>query len=195
MDITINALMILSENQQRRVWFVIMSLLPFKNSPPSSSLAEGRKYGGCLLVGFQSKPQLEEIYGRHGTEAMWISLTRKSSFGAPSPQRKLGFQFWEIRRSEPSGKHLLWSSSIEMGSPQSSYSPEASRYARRILSTQRPWMLCETARWLSLHQASNEYQKPPALRQGAFLLSQRKQEFMGRLLTPTSHSGESPCPK
>ncbi len=33
-------------------------------------LVEGRKYGECFLVGFQSKPQLEEIYERQAAESM-----------------------------------------------------------------------------------------------------------------------------
>jgi type IV secretory pathway TraG/TraD family ATPase VirD4 len=68
MDIAINALMVLPENQKRRLWFVVDELAALQKLPRlQMGLAEGRKYGGCFLVGFQSKPQLEDIYGRNAS--------------------------------------------------------------------------------------------------------------------------------
>jgi type IV secretory pathway TraG/TraD family ATPase VirD4 len=43
-------------------------------------LAEGRKYGGCVLAGFQSKPQLEDIYGGNSAEAMLDLFNTKLFF-------------------------------------------------------------------------------------------------------------------
>lgn len=85
-DITINALMVLPENQQRRLWFIIDELTALQRLPRlQAGLAEGRKYGGCLLVGFQSKPQLEEIYGRNTAEAMLDLFNTKIFFRCTEP--------------------------------------------------------------------------------------------------------------
>ena len=52
MDIAINALMVLPENQKRRLWFVVDELAALQKLPRlQTGLAEGRKYGGCFLVG------------------------------------------------------------------------------------------------------------------------------------------------
>lgn len=81
MDIAINALMVLPENYGRRLWFVIDELAALQKLPKlKAGLAEGRKYGGCFLVGFQSKPQLEEIYGRNAANAMLDLFNTKLFF-------------------------------------------------------------------------------------------------------------------
>jgi type IV secretory pathway TraG/TraD family ATPase VirD4 len=41
--------------------------------------------GGCFLVGFQSKPQLEEIYGRQGAESMLDLFNTKVFFRCTEP--------------------------------------------------------------------------------------------------------------
>lgn len=64
MDTAISALMTLEPDSNRRLWFV-MDELPALNRLPSLEmmLAEARKYGGCVLAGFQSMPQLTTVYG------------------------------------------------------------------------------------------------------------------------------------
>ena len=52
--------------------------------PLNMGLAEGRKYGGCF-IGFQSKPQLEEIYGRNGAESMLDLFNTKLFFRCTEP--------------------------------------------------------------------------------------------------------------
>ena len=70
-DIAMNALMVLPEDYNRRLWFIMDELAALQKLPClQGGLAEVRKYGGCLLVGFQSKPQLEEIYGEKAAAAM-----------------------------------------------------------------------------------------------------------------------------
>lgn len=70
-DIVISALMVLPENQKRRLWFVVDELATLQNLRRlPMDLAESHKYGGCFLVGFQSKPQLEDIYGKNSAESM-----------------------------------------------------------------------------------------------------------------------------
>lgn len=71
LDLSINALMSASPHPKRRLWFV-MDELPALQRLPSlkTGLAELRKYGGCILAGLQSIPQLEEIYGRAASQNM-----------------------------------------------------------------------------------------------------------------------------
>ncbi|MBX9697194.1 MAG: type IV conjugative transfer system coupling protein TraD, partial [Alphaproteobacteria bacterium] len=71
LDLSINALMSASSDPKRRLWFV-MDELPALQRLPSlkTGLAELRKYGGCILAGLQSIPQLEEIYGKAASQNM-----------------------------------------------------------------------------------------------------------------------------
>lgn len=85
-ELAINALMVLPEDYNRRLWFIIDELAALQKLPClQSGLAEGRKYGGCFLVGFQSKPQLEEIYGRNAAEAMLDLFNTKLFFRCTEP--------------------------------------------------------------------------------------------------------------
>ncbi|MBI2707956.1 MAG: type IV secretion system DNA-binding domain-containing protein [Proteobacteria bacterium] len=85
-DIAWNALMIMPENDKRRLWFVMDELAALQELPSlQMGLAEGRKYGGCLLAGFQSKPQLEEIYGRNAVESMFNLFNTKIFFRCLEP--------------------------------------------------------------------------------------------------------------
>jgi type IV conjugative transfer system coupling protein TraD len=85
-DIAINALMVLPEDYNRRLWFIIDELASLQRLPSlQMGLAEGRKYGGCFLIGFQSKPQLEEIYGRQAAESMLDLFNTKVFFRCTEP--------------------------------------------------------------------------------------------------------------
>lgn len=85
-DMAINALMVMPENYDRRLWFVIDELAALQKLPRlQMGLAEARKYGGCFLIGFQSKPQLEEIYGRNGAESMLDLFNTKLFFRCTEP--------------------------------------------------------------------------------------------------------------
>ncbi|MBP6950945.1 MAG: type IV conjugative transfer system coupling protein TraD [Alphaproteobacteria bacterium] len=104
MDIAINALMVLPENQKRRLWFVIDELAALQKLPRlQAGLAEGRKYGGCFLVGFQSKPQLEDIYGRNAAEAMLDLFNTKLFFRCtePSTQQWISKVLGDKEETEP----------------------------------------------------------------------------------------------
>ncbi|MBS0272288.1 MAG: type IV secretion system DNA-binding domain-containing protein [Proteobacteria bacterium] len=73
-------------NHNRRLWFVIDELASLQKLPSlQMGLAEGRKYGGCFLIGFQGKPQLEEIYGRQGAESMLDLFNTKIFFRCTEP--------------------------------------------------------------------------------------------------------------
>jgi len=104
MDLAMNALMVLPEDPERRLWFVIDELAALQRLPKlQAGLAEGRKYGGCLLVGFQSKPQLEEIYGRNTAEAMLDLFNTKLFFRCtePSTQAWISKVLGEKEEAEP----------------------------------------------------------------------------------------------
>jgi type IV conjugative transfer system coupling protein TraD len=103
-DIAINALMILPENQQQRLWFVVDELSSLQKLPKlQAGLAEARKYGGCFLVGFQSKPQLEEIYGKFSADSMLDLFNTKLFFRCtePSTQQWISKVLGEKEEAEP----------------------------------------------------------------------------------------------
>lgn len=103
-DIAINALMVLPPNQKRRLWFVIDELASLQKLPRlQMGLAESRKYGGCVLAGFQSKPQLEEIYGRNGAESMLDLFNTKLFFRCtePSSQQWISKVLGDKEEAEP----------------------------------------------------------------------------------------------
>ena len=78
----------LPENEENRIYMVIDEL-PSLNKVPSliNFLAQGRKYGGCAMLGVQNYSQLVEIYGKNGSDAIcdlcstWI-VFRCNSFDA-----------------------------------------------------------------------------------------------------------------
>jgi len=78
-------LLSLPPDRQRRIWFVydeIPSLHKLVSLP--RVLAEGRKYGGCFMLGFQNFAQIEEAYGRDFARAMFDLLNTKFFFRSPS---------------------------------------------------------------------------------------------------------------
>ena len=104
MDIAINALMVLPENYSRRLWFILDELAALQNLPSlQRGLAEGRKYGGCFLAGFQSKPQLEDIYGRSAAETMLDLFNTKIFFRCtePSTQAWISKVLGDTEETEP----------------------------------------------------------------------------------------------
>jgi type IV conjugative transfer system coupling protein TraD len=211
MDITINALMILSENQQRRVWFVIDELAALQKLPRlQAGLAEGRKYGGCLLVGFQSKPQLEEIYGRHGTEAMLDLFNTKVFFRCtePSTQAWISKVLGDKEEAEPQ-------ENISYGAHSMRDGVSLSRHTRQkpLVMPGEFSQLKDLECYVKLPgdypctKLQTKYQKPSVLRQEPFLLKPEKVRIYGTLPSTTSNvtsvststsaaisqSGEIPC--
>lgn len=71
LDLSINALMSSTSSTNRRLWFVMDELPALQKLPfLKTGLAELRKYGGCILAGLHSIPQLEEIYGKAASQNM-----------------------------------------------------------------------------------------------------------------------------
>lgn len=91
-------------NYERRLWFVIDELAALQRLPRlQMGLAEARKYGGCFLVGFQSKPQLEEIYRRNGADSMLDLFNTKLFFRCtePSSQQWISRVLGDKEEAEP----------------------------------------------------------------------------------------------
>lgn len=86
MNTTINSLMTLNPDNHRRIWLIVDEL-PSLNNVPSlkMGLAEFRKYGGCIIAGFQSFPQLQEIYGSSSSMAMVDLFNTKLMFRTTDP--------------------------------------------------------------------------------------------------------------
>ena len=66
-----SATMSLMPDPDRRI-FLAIDELPSLNKLPSleNFLAQGRKYGGCGIIGFQNIAQLEKIWGREGAKSL-----------------------------------------------------------------------------------------------------------------------------
>jgi type IV conjugative transfer system coupling protein TraD len=87
----------LPEDEQNRIYMVIDEL-PSLNKVPSliNFLAQGRKYGGCAMIGMQNYSQLVEIYGKNGADAIcdlcstWVVLRCNSKEGAKWAAENMG---------------------------------------------------------------------------------------------------------
>jgi type IV conjugative transfer system coupling protein TraD len=71
MDIAASAVLSIPPSRQRRIW-LSLDELPTMNKLPSllNTMTNSRKYGGCTIIGFQSYPQMCEIYEKHGADAI-----------------------------------------------------------------------------------------------------------------------------
>jgi type IV secretory pathway TraG/TraD family ATPase VirD4 len=78
--------MSLESDPKRRVWFVIDELPALQKLPSVSTLlAEGRKYGGCVVAGLQSIPQLGAIYGQARAQSLLDLFNTKIFFRNTDP--------------------------------------------------------------------------------------------------------------
>lgn len=92
-----NCLLGMGENQHRRIWF-IYDELPSLNKLPElpGVLAEARKFGGCFVLGFQAKAQMDYTYGKEFADAMLGLVNTRYFFRSPSSaeaewvQREIG---------------------------------------------------------------------------------------------------------
>jgi type IV conjugative transfer system coupling protein TraD len=64
LSLVIKGIMGRQENNGSRTWIIIDELASLNRLPTlMTGLAEIRKYGGCMVLGFQDLSQIEEIYG------------------------------------------------------------------------------------------------------------------------------------
>jgi type IV secretory pathway TraG/TraD family ATPase VirD4 len=70
-SLAIKGMMRRSEQNNSRTWIIIDELASLNRLPSLMlGLAEIRKYGGCVMLGFQDLNQLEEIYGPSNTKTL-----------------------------------------------------------------------------------------------------------------------------
>lgn len=89
----------MGENSDRRVWFIFDELPGLQRIPEfNETLAEGRKFGGCFVVGVQNMAQLVHAYGRELAKSMFDLLNTRMYGRSPSAemaeivQKELGNQ-------------------------------------------------------------------------------------------------------
>ncbi len=87
LEIAFNALMSLSPDQQRRLWFMIDELPALQQLPSLPlALAELRKYGGSIMAGIQGMPQISDLYGTAGSQAILDLFNTFIFFRSTDPQ-------------------------------------------------------------------------------------------------------------
>lgn len=80
-------LLSMQENRHRRIWFLLDELPSLHKLPGLPEiLAEARKFGGCFLLGFQSNPQLQDIWGPKSAAAIVDLLNTRFFFRSPSAE-------------------------------------------------------------------------------------------------------------
>lgn len=97
LDISTSSILSLQPDLRRRIW-IIIDELPSLNKLPSlpELLAQGRKYGGCCVIGFQSYAQLSDIYSQKGAEALtglcstWVLYRANEPMTAEWSSKSLG---------------------------------------------------------------------------------------------------------
>lgn len=68
-DIVSNSLLTLEENRERRIWFVTDEIHTIGQSNSYMQLAaRGRKRGICIVAGLQSIRQMDDVFGKNGSE-------------------------------------------------------------------------------------------------------------------------------
>lgn len=86
LDTAINALMSLSPDPERRLWFIIDELPSLQKLPSlETAMAESRKYGGCVLAGIQNFPQLYHVYGQNQAQSILDQFNTKIFFRNTDP--------------------------------------------------------------------------------------------------------------
>jgi type IV conjugative transfer system coupling protein TraD len=83
LNIAVKSVMDLRPNPNRRIWFIVDELSSLNKLPClDMALAEGRKYGACMVLGFQTMAQIQEIYGTRGTKSLSELMVNKFLFQA-----------------------------------------------------------------------------------------------------------------
>lgn len=84
LDIAVNSLLSLTEDPDRRIWFILDEITSLQQLPYlNSALAEARKFGGCFVIGLQNKALLESIYGVKGSTGILGLLNSRFFFREP----------------------------------------------------------------------------------------------------------------
>ncbi|MDA7742260.1 type IV conjugative transfer system coupling protein TraD [Francisellaceae bacterium] len=101
------ALLEMTPNKDRRIWFVVdemPSLHAIPNLP--ETLAEVRKFGGCWIIGIQSYAQLRKTYGSDYAETIFDLMNSRFFFRSPSApmadisSKELGEQEVDVMKTQ-----------------------------------------------------------------------------------------------
>ncbi len=102
-SIAIKSLMECPIDPHRRVWFMIDELPSLHKLPDLPlCLSEGRKYGGCMVLGVQNIPQLDAIYGGNVSQSILDLCSTKVIFRSASNAmaQKLSYMLGTAERME-----------------------------------------------------------------------------------------------
>jgi type IV secretory pathway TraG/TraD family ATPase VirD4 len=77
----------MGETPDRRVWFIYDEIPGLQRIPElSETLAEGRKFGGCFVLGAQNMAQLIHVYGRELARSIFDLLNPRMYGRSPSAE-------------------------------------------------------------------------------------------------------------
>ncbi len=77
----------MGENPDRRVWFIFDEKTSLQRIPQfAETLAEGRKFGSCFVIGIQNMPQLINVYGREQAKSIFDLLNTRMYGRSPSSE-------------------------------------------------------------------------------------------------------------
>jgi len=77
----------MGENSERRVWFIYDEIPSLQRIPElPETLAEGRKFGGCFVLGAQNMAQLVHVYGRELAKSLFDLLNTRMYGRSPSAE-------------------------------------------------------------------------------------------------------------
>ncbi|WP_130100419.1 type IV conjugative transfer system coupling protein TraD [Siccibacter turicensis] len=77
----------MGENSDRRVWFIFDEIPSLQRIPEfNETLAEGRKFGGCFVLGVQNMAQLVHVYGRELAKSIFDLLNTRMYGRSPSSE-------------------------------------------------------------------------------------------------------------
>jgi type IV conjugative transfer system coupling protein TraD len=77
----------MGENADRRVWFIYDEIPSLQRIPElPETLAEGRKFGGCFVLGAQNMAQLVHVYGRELAKSLFDLLNTRMYGRSPSAE-------------------------------------------------------------------------------------------------------------
>ncbi|WP_028715678.1 type IV conjugative transfer system coupling protein TraD [Pantoea ananatis] len=77
----------MGEDSKRRVWIIGDEILGLQKLPDlGETLAEGRKFGACFVLGIQNMPQLINVYGREMAKSIFDLLNTRFYGRSPSAE-------------------------------------------------------------------------------------------------------------
>ncbi len=85
LGLAMQGLQSLKPNSNRRIWLIMDELASLHRLEMlSDTMADIRKFGGCVAVGIQSVSQLQFLYGNHEADAITDLLNTKVFFRSPT---------------------------------------------------------------------------------------------------------------